>query len=299
MKVIKLMLFLFFLINQVNAQSNQIRAQARYYSAKSQFEEGDYVSTLISVKESKEILGGTNFLLQYLHIMAAYNNGNYKEAQTEMDKYFRLLDKKEAPISFSRSVEELSSDETTDLVKLLDKIDKHVANNTEERIRIENENRRKEEELRIEEAERKIRMEKEFQDCVKKCFQTIESYLHKNEVKRIHKKGYAIRVRSNIEIARKHDRKYEIIYKEDNITTGTNLILIYDVVDFQFFENISFSTFETEYYHVFYLNFSSDFEKKIRGNYYFNESETVGHIDIDIKPTGRKPIQENCSCLVR
>ena len=160
MKTINLALFLILLINQVNAQSNQIRAQARYYSAKSQFEKSDYAGTLISVKESKEILGGTNFLLQYLHIMAAYNNGNYKEAQTEMDKYFKLLDKKEAPISFSRSVEELSSDETTDLVKLLDKIDQHVADNTEEKVRIENERRQKAEEIENE----KRRKEEEWRN---------------------------------------------------------------------------------------------------------------------------------------
>lgn len=147
MKLAYLTFFLICLVNQANSQSSQIRAQARYYSAKSQFEKGDYASTLISVKESKEILGGTNFLVQYLHIMAAYNNGNYKEAQTEMDKYFKLLDKKEAPISFSRSVEELSSDETTDLVKLLDKIDQHVADNTEEKVRIEKERKQKAEEI--------------------------------------------------------------------------------------------------------------------------------------------------------
>jgi len=103
---------------------------------------------LRQTKESKELLGGTNYLLQYIHIMAAYNNGSYNEAQTEMERYFNLVDDVEEPKGFTQIVKRLSDEEATDLVKLLDKIDTHVADNTEDKVRNEADNKNREDLVR-------------------------------------------------------------------------------------------------------------------------------------------------------
>lgn len=108
------------------SQSSNARAQGKYYSAKEQYENKNYESALEYIYDSKELLGGTNLLLQYLHIVTAYDAEKYVEAQTEMSTYFDLLDRKIDAKSFSRGVEELTRDETTALTKLIDKIDEAV-----------------------------------------------------------------------------------------------------------------------------------------------------------------------------
>ncbi len=113
------------------SQSQNFRAQGKYYSAKESYEEGSYSSAINYIKSSKELLGGTNYLIQYLHIMSAYKAGKYTEAQKEMNRYYRILDDKEKAIGFKDEVEELTSDETRDITKLIDKIDYNVSNNTE------------------------------------------------------------------------------------------------------------------------------------------------------------------------
>ncbi|MBL7778232.1 MAG: hypothetical protein JNK66_08085 [Chitinophagales bacterium] len=107
------------------AQSDNYRAQGKYYAAKEQYESANYLAALQNVYEAKQLLGGgTNYHLQYLHILSAYAGKKYIEAQQELAVYFDLVDGKLKPIFFQRSVEALTNDEVTVLTKLIDQIDK-------------------------------------------------------------------------------------------------------------------------------------------------------------------------------
>ncbi len=109
------------------SQSSNFRAQGKYYSAKEKFEQNKFNDALNYIYQSKKFLnGGSNYKLQYIHIIAAYKAGRYKEAQKEMKRYFNLIDKKEKPIAFEKYVERLTSDETKAITKLIDKIDEAV-----------------------------------------------------------------------------------------------------------------------------------------------------------------------------
>lgn len=109
------------------SQSSNFRAQGKYYSAKEKFEQNKFNDALNYIYQSKKNLnGGSNYKLQYIHIIAAYKAGRFQEAQKEMKRYFNLIDKKEKPIAFEKYVERLTSDETKAITKLIDKIDEAV-----------------------------------------------------------------------------------------------------------------------------------------------------------------------------
>ncbi|WP_134198506.1 hypothetical protein [Meridianimaribacter flavus] len=144
----KKILFTFFILTSLNSNSQSLnfRAQGKYYTAKENYESRNYDDAIKAINESKELLGGSNYQLQYLHVMAAYKAGKYKEAQIEMNRYFNILDRKEQPKGFSKTVEELTYDETKELTKLIDPIDSNVANQIKEK------KRKEEEESKIAEA---------------------------------------------------------------------------------------------------------------------------------------------------
>lgn len=108
------------------AQTINYRAQGHYYSAKAAFQAGRYAEALSYVYRSKEALGGTNAELQYLHILSAYDAGNYDEAQKEMQTFFAISEGKAKPVFFSNSVDRLTDDELKQLTMLIDKIDEAV-----------------------------------------------------------------------------------------------------------------------------------------------------------------------------
>lgn len=104
-------------------QSANYRAQGKYYSGLEQFENQEYESALAYIWQAKELLGGTNYKLQYLHILCLYELEYYQDAQTQMTNYFNLIEQKATPKPFVKDVEHLTQDETKHLTKLIDKID--------------------------------------------------------------------------------------------------------------------------------------------------------------------------------
>lgn len=104
------------------AQNTNYRAQGNYYSAKTNLKNGKYAEAISYVKKSKEMLGGTNEELQYLHILAAYRLDLVEEAKKELETFFDISDKKVKAIDFDKSVDRLTNDETKELTMLMDPI---------------------------------------------------------------------------------------------------------------------------------------------------------------------------------
>ena len=115
------------------AQSGAFRAQARYYTALEAFQADEYFSALESTREAKQILGGTNVLLQYLHIMAAYEAGRPNEAFEEIERFFRLVEGENEAENFPRGAEELSDDEVDDILRIYDEVESAVASGIQDR----------------------------------------------------------------------------------------------------------------------------------------------------------------------
>ena len=132
MKKIILIACLALLYDVTYSQGTNWRAQGKYYSAKERYENKEYESALDYIYDCKELLEGTNYVLQYLHIVSAYYGGNYEEAQKELETFFRLVDEEIEPVDFSKDVLELTQDETRELTKLIDKIDESVEYEKEE-----------------------------------------------------------------------------------------------------------------------------------------------------------------------
>lgn len=135
MKKIVLVACIALLHNLTYSQGTNYRAQGKYYSAKERYENKEYESALDYIYESKELLKGTNYVLQYLHIVSAYYGGFYEEAQKEMETFFHLEERQIESVRFSRGVDELTSDETKELTKLIDKIDEAVEYEKVESVR--------------------------------------------------------------------------------------------------------------------------------------------------------------------
>ena len=121
------------------AQSSNFRAQGNYYSAKSSLENKDYSGAIRYINKSKENLGGTNEQLQYLHILAAYYMGNHEEASKELEKFFAIEDGSLEPVSFDKSVDRLTQDETRSLTILIDPIFEAVERKKREQERLNEE----------------------------------------------------------------------------------------------------------------------------------------------------------------
>ncbi len=110
------------------AQSANYQAQGKYYSAKQALQDKSYSKAIDYITQCKALLkGGSNLQIQYIHIMAAYYGGNSEMAQAEMQRFFRLVEKAEAPVSFDKSVEDLTDDEIKAVTKLIDPINEAVA----------------------------------------------------------------------------------------------------------------------------------------------------------------------------
>jgi hypothetical protein len=124
MEIRKLTVLLLLLITGItgNAQNSNFRAQGNYYSAKTNFESGNYLVALDYINKSKIALAGTNYQLQYLHIITAYRLDRFDEAAKELQTYFDMEENKTKPVSFNKSVDKLTDDETKELSKLIDPI---------------------------------------------------------------------------------------------------------------------------------------------------------------------------------
>lgn len=120
-KIILLLCFLFtILFNQsIYSQSSNFIAQGHYYKAKELYEKKLYKDAIKYVQYSKENLQGTNYQLQYLHIMSLYANYNFTEAKKEMETYFQILEKETLAKGFTKYVERLTDDETKALSKIM------------------------------------------------------------------------------------------------------------------------------------------------------------------------------------
>lgn len=116
----------------VYAIGTNFRAQGDYYSAKESYEKQDYSAALQYVYKSKELLGGTNEQLEYLHIMSAYYGGNYAEAKKEMQTFFDIEERRLKPVAFGNDVDRLTDRETHDLTMMINKIDESVERQKQE-----------------------------------------------------------------------------------------------------------------------------------------------------------------------
>jgi hypothetical protein len=101
------------------SQSNNFVAQGNYYKAKELYEKGNFIEALKYIKDSKELLGGTNERLQYLHIKTLFNLKQYLDANNELKIFFDIEDNKISEKYYSKNVEKLTSDETLDLTKMI------------------------------------------------------------------------------------------------------------------------------------------------------------------------------------
>ena len=134
-KSLILLMILLAVASALSAQSSSFRAQARYYTAVEEFEAGEYFSAIESTREAKRILGGTNVLLQYLHIMSAYEAGRPNEAFQEIERFFRLVEGEIEAENFPRGAEGLSDDEVDDILRIYDEVESAVASGVEDRDR--------------------------------------------------------------------------------------------------------------------------------------------------------------------
>lgn len=132
-QILMILAVIFVLAGPLAAQSDVFRAQARYYTALDEFEAGAHTDAIASAQEAKEILDGTNVLIQYVHIMSANEAGRYNEAFEEIQRFFALVENQEEPVNFRRGAQELTDDEVEDILQIFDSVQSHVANRTEER----------------------------------------------------------------------------------------------------------------------------------------------------------------------
>ncbi|GGD30719.1 hypothetical protein GCM10011343_21090 [Flavobacterium orientale] len=107
-------------------------AQGNYYKAKELYESREYKAAIDYIKKSKESLKGSNFQLQYLHIMAEVKLRNYNAANKEIERYFKLEDGEEKPVGFTKNVERLTDDETKQLSKILIDVQESATKETEQ-----------------------------------------------------------------------------------------------------------------------------------------------------------------------
>ncbi len=115
-----------FLVVTTYAQSSNFKAQGYYYKAKDYYQSGQYSSAVEYAKKSRESLGGSNEVLQYLFIMSYVRQNNWVKAETEMQLYFDLLDNKAEDVSYSKTVDDLTADETKELTKLMIDIEENA-----------------------------------------------------------------------------------------------------------------------------------------------------------------------------
>jgi len=100
-------------------QSNNFIAQGNYYKSKELFEAGQFENALKYIQQSKQLLGGTNQSIQYLHIMILYNLQMWPDANTELKTFFDLDEGRLQPKYFTKLVENLTADETKELTKIM------------------------------------------------------------------------------------------------------------------------------------------------------------------------------------
>lgn len=109
------------------SQTENYRAQGYYYHAKELYESNQYSKALPYILKAKDTLGGTNDLIQYLHIMCAVNLGDWITARNEMKVFFDLEEGRLKPKGFSKVVEHLTPDETKALSKAMVRIEENAA----------------------------------------------------------------------------------------------------------------------------------------------------------------------------
>lgn len=105
------------------AQSSNVRAQGRYYSAKEAYETGDCSRAAVLAKEAETLLGGTNQRLVYLEVVALFCVERFADARVALSRYFDLVDKKIDAVQFLDGVDALSETEKKNLTRLIDKIE--------------------------------------------------------------------------------------------------------------------------------------------------------------------------------
>ena len=108
-------------------QSDNFRAQGYYYKAKELYQGKNYSAALPYLVKARDALSGSNVELQYLFIMAYVGTSDWISANKELKKYFDLIEDREKAVTFSKSVEELTDDETRSLTKAMVDIEEHAA----------------------------------------------------------------------------------------------------------------------------------------------------------------------------
>ena len=113
MKWLLVVICLSFYTFSLSAQSVDVQAQGKYYSAATSYQNRDFKKALEYIKACKILLNNkTNKRVQYLHVMTLNSLGMFSEANVELKRFFDLEEGREVPLPFKKTVDALTNDET-------------------------------------------------------------------------------------------------------------------------------------------------------------------------------------------
>lgn len=126
-KYLVLAAFIFLMVSVAEAQTANYRAQGKYYSALSALNSKEYSKAISYIVQCQSLLSGkSNKEIQYVFILAAWNIGDAKTAQKEIQRFFDFVEGREKEAAFDKSVERLTSDEIKSVTKLIDPVNEAV-----------------------------------------------------------------------------------------------------------------------------------------------------------------------------
>ena len=90
---IRLVMILLALIVALDAaaQDKTILAKSEYMAAEEAYSNGNFEKCLTHLAKSKEHLGGTNYLIQYLEVKALYNQRQFTTASKSIAEFFKVI----------------------------------------------------------------------------------------------------------------------------------------------------------------------------------------------------------------
>jgi hypothetical protein len=107
--------------------SGNFKAQGYYYKAKELYESKNYSAALPYLEKTKVALAGTNEQTQYLYIMCYVAIKDWVNANKELAVYVDLIENRQKIMSFTKTVESLTDDETKALSKAMVDIEENAA----------------------------------------------------------------------------------------------------------------------------------------------------------------------------
>lgn len=122
-------LLVFFINIQLFAlcQSAEHKAQGYYYKAKELYESNSYSAAIPYIEKAKQTLNGTNYQIQFLHIMSLVKLQDWIGARKEMVLYYDVIEEKTKAVNFGEYVERLTKSEDMELAKAMVDIEEKAA----------------------------------------------------------------------------------------------------------------------------------------------------------------------------